>query len=58
MMSIYRKKKQQNEVVTVERRQLARGLYYQLEIGHEVPEEFFKAIAEILAYVYKLKGKA
>ena len=33
---------------------VARALY-QVELGHTIPEEMFKAVAEILAYVYKLK---
>jgi flagellar biosynthesis protein FlhB len=47
----------ENDVVTVENRPLARALYDQVEIGEAVPEEFFKAVAEILAYVYRLKKK-
>ncbi|RLQ95729.1 flagellar biosynthesis protein FlhB [Falsibacillus albus] len=47
----------ENEVVTVENRPLARALYDQAEIGQVVPEEFFKAIAEILAYVYRIRNK-
>ncbi|TCP30314.1 flagellar biosynthetic protein FlhB [Scopulibacillus darangshiensis] len=47
-----------HDVMIVEKRPLARALYHQLEIGDPVPESFFKAVAEILAYVYKLKGKA
>ncbi|HET7656930.1 MAG TPA: EscU/YscU/HrcU family type III secretion system export apparatus switch protein, partial [Bacillales bacterium] len=46
-----------NDIVTLENRPLARSLYYQTEIGHVIPEEFFKAVAEILAYVYRLKNK-
>ncbi|MFY4773901.1 flagellar biosynthesis protein FlhB [Metabacillus sp. RGM 3146] len=46
-----------NEVAMVENRPLARALYDQVEIGKAVPEEFFKAVAEILAYVYRLKKK-
>jgi flagellar biosynthesis protein FlhB len=46
-----------NGVVIVEKRTLARALFYQLEIGEVVPETFFKAVAEILAFVYRLKGK-
>lgn len=46
-----------NRVVTIEKRPLARALYHQLEIGDPIPEEFFKAVAEILAYVYRLKKK-
>lgn len=46
-----------HDVVIVERRPLARALYHELEIGDPVPEEFFRAVAEILAYVYRLKKK-
>ncbi|PLR84227.1 flagellar biosynthesis protein FlhB [Bacillus canaveralius] len=47
----------ENEVVTVENRPLARALYSQAEVGDVIPEEFFKAVAEILAFVYKTKNK-
>jgi len=43
-------------VPIVEKRELARALF-PLEIGMQIPETFFKAVAEILAYVYQLKGK-
>lgn len=42
----------------VERRPLAQALYKTVEVGQEVPERFYQAIAEILAYVYKLSGRA
>ena len=41
----------------VENKPLAQALYYSTEVGMEIPENLFKAVAEILAYVYKLKGK-
>ncbi|MFD2616874.1 flagellar biosynthesis protein FlhB [Terrilactibacillus laevilacticus] len=47
----------QNDIVIVEKKPLARAMYKELEIGDSVPETFFKAVAEILAYVYRLKGK-
>lgn len=47
----------ENQVTIVEKRELARALYAQLDIGESVPETFFKAVAEILAFVYRLKGK-
>ncbi|WAA13588.1 flagellar biosynthesis protein FlhB [Fervidibacillus halotolerans] len=47
----------ENDVYTVENRPLARALYAQVEIGDAIPEEFFKAVAEILAYVYRLRNK-
>ncbi|HEX7065307.1 MAG TPA: flagellar biosynthesis protein FlhB [Bacillales bacterium] len=46
-----------HNVVTMENRPLARALYQQAEIGRAIPEDFFKAVAEILAYVYRLKNK-
>jgi flagellar biosynthesis protein FlhB len=47
----------ENDVIMVENRPLARSLYDSAEIGDSVPEEFFKAVAEILAYVYRMKNK-
>jgi len=47
----------ENDVVMIENRPLARALYDQTEIGQVIPEDFFKAVAEILAFVYKSKGK-
>ena len=47
----------EHDIVMVENRQLARSLYDQVEIGDRIPEEFFKAIAEILAYVYRIQRK-
>ena len=41
----------------VERKPLARALYYIVEVGQEIPSQFYKAVAEILAYVYELTGK-
>jgi len=45
----------ENHVPLVENVAVARALY-QVELGGAVPEEMFVAVAEILAYVYKLKG--
>ncbi|MCC6240751.1 MAG: flagellar biosynthesis protein FlhB [Phycisphaerales bacterium] len=41
----------------LERPPLARGLYKLVDVGQEIPEQFYTAIAEILAYVYELTGK-
>ena len=48
----------QHGVPIVERKPLAQALFKTVEVGQEVPEQFYKAIAEILAYVYELNGKA
>ena len=42
-------------VVIVENKPLARALYATVEIGETVPPELYKAVAEVLAYVYHLK---
>lgn len=43
-------------VPIVERKSLARALYASVEVGNEIPYDLFKAVAEVLAYVYKLKN--
>lgn len=48
----------ENKVPLVENQTVARELYAQVEIGQEIPEQFFRAVAEILAFVYRLKGKS
>lgn len=47
----------ENEVVIVENKSLARALYKVADIGSFVPFELYQAVAEVLAYVYKLKRK-
>ncbi len=46
----------QNDIPLVEDKQLARNLYSSVDIGGQVPSELYQAVAEVLAYVYKLKG--
>lgn len=46
-----------NGVPMVERKELARGLYKSVDVGQEVPAEFYNTVAEILAYVYRLSGR-
>lgn len=46
------------EVPIVERKSLARELFNTVEIDEEVPEVLYTAVAEVLAYVYRLKNKA
>lgn len=45
------------EVEIVENKPLARMLYHNVEIGTEIPPELYQMVAEVLAYVYGLKGK-
>jgi flagellar biosynthesis protein FlhB len=44
-------------VPIIERPPLARAIYRMVDVGEEIPEEFYGAVAEILAYVYELTGK-
>jgi flagellar biosynthetic protein FlhB len=41
------------EVPIIEQPPLARSLYRDVEIGNQIPEEFFGAVAEILAFVFR-----
>ena len=46
-----------NDIEIVENKPLARMLYANVELGEEIPPELYQMVAEILAYVYGLKGK-
>ncbi len=47
----------ENGVPVVEDKPLARALFKSVAVGQPVPSSLFRAVAEILAYVYKLKGR-
>jgi flagellar biosynthetic protein FlhB len=47
-----------HNIPIVERKPLARALFAKARVGQEIPADHYKAVAEILAYVYRLKGKA
>jgi flagellar biosynthetic protein FlhB len=46
----------ENSIPLVENVPVARALQ-KVDLGAEIPEELFKAVAEILAYVYSIKGR-
>lgn len=46
-----------HHIPLVENPPVARLLHSKVEVGHSIPDELFKAVAEILAYVYSLKGR-
>jgi len=52
-----RKLAKDNEILVVENITLARNLYKTVKIGESVPRDLYKAVAEILAFVYKYKKK-
>ncbi|MGE5578681.1 MAG: flagellar biosynthesis protein FlhB [Bacillota bacterium] len=45
------------KVQVVENPPLARGLYKAAEVGEMIPPDMYKAVAEVLAYVYRVAGK-
>ncbi len=46
-----------NHIPLVENKSLAQNLYKTVDIGEEIPSSLYQAVAEILAYVYRLQGK-
>lgn len=48
----------EHHIVQMENKPLARALYAQVEIGQSIPPQLFQAVAEVLAYVYKVKRKS
>ncbi len=48
----------ENNVPVVEQKPLARALYSMVEIDQYIPAELYRAVAEVLAYVYRIKQGA
>jgi len=48
---------EENGVFVMENKPLARGLYESVDLDREIPESFYRAVAEVLAFVYSLKKK-
>ncbi|WP_276352487.1 flagellar biosynthesis protein FlhB [Cohnella caldifontis] len=46
-----------HDVAIMENKPLARALYDRSEVGDMIPADLFQAVAEVLAYVYRLKGR-
>lgn len=47
----------ENKIEIVENKPLARMLYANVDVGKTVPPELYQAVAEVLAFVYKIQGK-
>ena len=47
----------ENDIEIVENKPLARMLYANVEVGGLIPPELYQSVAEVLAFVYHLKGK-
>jgi len=48
---------EENDVPIVENAPLARALYAGMEVDQEIPAEHYRAVAEIIGYVMRLKGR-
>ena len=48
---------EENDIPVVENPPLARALHAGVEVDQEIPEEHYRAVAEIIGYVMRLKGK-
>ena len=46
----------ENNIPVHEDRELARALYRICDIGDEIPSTLFKAVAQVLAYIYQIKN--
>lgn len=49
---------EEHAVTVIENVPVARALYAQTEINHEIPPELYSAVAEVMVYIYKLDGRA
>ena len=58
MALVIRRVARQNSVPIVENRPLARSLHREVKVGRPIPETFYQAVAEVLAYVYRIRREA
>ena len=49
-----RQKAVENQVPLIENPPLAQALYKSVDVGQEIPAQFYRAVAEVLAYIFKL----
>jgi flagellar biosynthesis protein FlhB len=47
----------ENGIPIVEKKPLAQALYKEVDLNHPIPDQMYAGVAEVLAYVYQLKGK-
>lgn len=47
----------ENNVPVVENATLARALYSSMELDETIPRDHYKAVAEVISYIFKLKGR-
>jgi flagellar biosynthetic protein FlhB len=47
----------ENEVPVIENKPLARALYAEVEVGDEIPEQYYEVMAIVISEVYRMKGR-
>ena len=47
----------EHNIPIVEKKPLAQAIYKQVDVNQAIPDKMYAAVAEVLAYVYQLKGK-
>jgi len=47
----------EHQIPIVENQPLAQALYKSADVGQEIPQHLYRAVAEILAYLYKLMNR-
>jgi flagellar biosynthetic protein FlhB len=53
-----REKARENQIPIIENPPLAQALYKSVDVGQEIPAHLYRAVAEILAYIFRLMGNA
>ena len=48
---------EENDVPVISDPPLARSLHAAVEVGHQIPEELYAAVAQLLAFVYRVAGR-
>lgn len=48
---------EKNDVYVMENKPLARAMYAAIEVGQEIPGQFYEPVAQVLAFIYNLKKK-
>lgn len=48
---------EEHDIPIVENPPLARALHASVDLDEEIPYEHYKAVAEVISYIYKLKGR-
>jgi flagellar biosynthesis protein FlhB len=57
LAKLIRDKAMRHQVPIVENPPLARALYSSANVGQQIPIEFYRAVAEILAYLYRMMNR-